>query len=132
LADLFQYAKQRDKQQARAGKAERLRKAEIEAQMGMRRAEDHADKLEPAWSEGAYEFLIAFAIRNSEFISEDVSDAHIAAGLPQPPTLKAWGNTYKRAQKRGIIKRCGTGKSMRRHGSDCPKWRSLVFEGGAA
>lgn len=99
---------------------------------GIRQAIEHAEEERPGWSERAYAFLLEYARRHSEFISEDVSDAAIAAGEPQPPTLRAWGQIYRRAIKNDVIIQVGAGRSRRRNASICPRWGSLLFKGRAA
>jgi hypothetical protein len=100
---------------------------------GMQQAIDHAQDLCFDWPERAYAFLEQFARANPEFISEDVSDASKSVtGFPQPPSDRAWGSVYVKAARAGLIEQCGAGRSRRRHASICPKWRSLVYAGGAA
>lgn len=94
---------------------------------GMTRALEHAERVSPEWKHQAYNFLITYAKTHSEFISEDVGDAHDAAGYPQPPTRRAWGSLYTKAAREGYITQCGLGRSRLRHASVCPRWRSLVF-----
>ena len=101
--------------------------ARAEADAGMRRALEHAERDVEKWGDLAYLFLEQFCRAHAAFISEDVSDASIAWGLIQPPTLRAWGQVYRRAIKSGLIAQDGTGRSRRRHYSICPRWRSLVF-----
>lgn len=97
---------------------------EQEARAGMARAMNHAESESPGWAETAYAFLREFAARATDgFISEDVSDASKRAGMAQPPTDRAWGAVYRRALAAGVIVRDGSGRSRRRHGSICPKWR---------
>lgn len=99
--------------------------------VGMELALEHAEAVNEGWKDEAYSFLVAFAKYNRDFISEDVSDAHVAAQLPQPPTKRAWGSLYRRAARDGVIEQCGMGRSRLRHASICPRWRSRIF-GSAA
>ena len=99
---------------------------------GMRQAADHANKERHGWTADAYIFLLAFAERNTLFISEDVSSASKALGFPQPPTDRAWGAVYRKAIRDGVITQEGTGRSSRRHASICPRWRSQIYRGVAA
>lgn len=94
---------------------------------GMVLAAEHAEAVSPGWKESAYQFLRDFARTHEKFISENVSDAHIAAGLEQPPTLKAWGSIYQKAAKAGLIARVGFEISRRRHLSPTPLWASQIF-----
>lgn len=93
---------------------------------GMSIAADNADAHVLGWTDRAFEFLRNFAKTHDTFISEDVSDASKEAGFPQPPTDRAWGSVYKRAQKESIILQVGAGRSRRRHASICPRWGSLI------
>jgi hypothetical protein len=99
---------------------------------GMQQAVEHADREHANWKHDAYSFLIAFARSNRFFISEDVSDAHHAAGHPQPPTKRAWGPLYVRASRSGAIAQDGIGRSRLRHASVCPRWKSMIYRESAA
>jgi len=92
-------------------------------QSGMDAALEHAGD---DWKHEAYTFLIGFAKANPLFCGEQVSDAHIAAGLLQPPDLRAWGGLYVRAQHEGVIKRLDNDGWSKRRASPCPRYRSLV------
>ena len=98
-----------------------------ERDAGMKLAAEHAEELHIGWNDRACAFLVEFAKRHDSFISEDVSDAAILADEPQPPTLRAWGQIYRRAIKDDVIIQVGTGRSRRRHASLCIRWGSLVF-----
>lgn len=101
--------------------------ARAAADDGMRRAIEHAESECENWGELAYLFLEQFCRRNLSFISEDVSGASKTWGMVQPPTDRAWGQVYRRAQKAGVIEMDGTGRSRRRHASLCPRWRSKIY-----
>lgn len=113
MTDLFQYA-------------------EAQRDIGMLRAARHAENVHPHWNDQAYDFLVAFAKRSKEFISEDVSGASKEAGFPQPPTDRAWGSIYRKAVRNDVIIQVGSGRSRRRHASICPKWGSLIYRSGVA
>lgn len=104
-----------------------IEQAIARAEDGMERALAHAEQECNRWGELAYRFLEVHCRRHQSFISEDVSEASRKYGLIQPTTDKAWGAVYKRAQAAGIIVMDGTGRSTRRHGTLCPKWRSLIY-----
>lgn len=103
--------------------------ARAQRDVGMQLAADHADAVQPKWSDVAYAFLCQYARNNRSFISEDVSDASKAWGMVQPPTDRAWGMVYRKALKAGVILQDGTGTSRRRHASLCIRWQSLVRVG---
>lgn len=100
--------------------------ARQQAEAGMRQALEHAEQECQAWGDLAYRFLCEFARTHPSFISEDVSDYSKVWGMVQPPTDRAWGSIYRRAQAAGVIVMDGSGRSRRRHSSLCPRWRSLV------
>lgn len=108
-----------------------MRQAEHLRDVGMVKALLHADDAAPGWSEVAFKFLQAYARRFEFFISEDVSDASKVWGLTQPPTLRAWGQVYRRAAKAGLIVVNGSGRSRLRHASICPRWQSKIFKGAS-
>ena len=104
--------------------------ARAERDMGMRRAAGHAVDQCIDWPDRAYSFLLAFAARHETFQSEDVSDASKRdSNFPQPPTDRAWGSLYVKAQNAGVIEPCGMARSRRRHASVCILWRSTIFSG---
>ncbi len=102
-----------------------------EADAGMARAADHAERVVPAWSSTAYSFLLCFATMRAQFTSEDCSEWAAGMGLEQP-SPRAWGSIYRRAAQAGIIVKAGYGVSKRRHLSPCPVWASRVYTGETA
>lgn len=86
---------------------------------GIQQAADHAEEVSPTWNEKAYEALRIFAAgRRSSgkpFTSEDVRSSIAAAGVPQPPHLRAWGNTFRRAAREGLIVKAGVTNSAAAH-----------------
>ena len=101
--------------------------AKRQADAGMKQAAEHANDVHAGWTDEAYSFLLSFARTHETFISEDVSGASKNSALPQSPTDRAWGRVYRRAAAAGIIVKDGTGISLRRHGSVCPRWRSKIW-----
>ena len=91
---------------------------------GMTAATEHAGV---EWKNAAYTFLLAYARNHAVFCGEDVSDAHIAAGLSQPPDLRAWGSLYRRAVADRVIARLDNDGWSKRRASPCPRYRSLVY-----
>lgn len=96
---------------------------------GIKRALEHAGRI---WASDALTYLERFAIEHQIFSGEDVSDAHIAAALPQPPDLRAWGGVYRRAVVLGLIRHQDNNGWSRRRGSPCPRYQSLIFRDKAA
>lgn len=108
-----------------------LESARAARDAGMRQALEHAEAVHADWKTHAYTFLVQYAKSHAEFISEDVGDAHERAGLPQPPTRRAWGSLYQKAAREGYIAQNGYGRSRMRHASICPRWLSLVYRSAA-
>ena len=81
--------------------------AQRKADEGMTRAVEHADRVEPAWSERALDALWAYHLNHDEFTAEDAREKMHAAGLPYPPDGRAWGAVFKRAASLGWISRIG-------------------------
>lgn len=100
-------------------------------ELGMQHALDHADRVHERWSEDAYNWLIDYARTHEMFSGEDVSDAHIAAHMPQPPDLRAWGPLYRRAVREGHIIHFDNNGRSRRRASPCPRYWSMVFREAA-
>jgi hypothetical protein len=94
----------------------------------MAQALAHAERENVRWGDLAYMYLLIHCQRHATFISEDVSDASREYGLVQPPTDRAWGAVYIRAQRNGLIRMIGAGKSRRRHASICPLWASTIYK----
>lgn len=79
--------------------------ARARADIGIQRAADAADRKAPSWTETTCEALRKFAAAQSEpFTVEQARDA-IAATLPAPSDLRAWGAVTQQAMKRGYIHR---------------------------
>ncbi len=77
---------------------------------GAERAADHADRVQPGWSDQAYEFLFQFvATHRKPFMTEDVRQAATLAGFAPPPDARAWGLVVTRAARANLIKRVGFG-----------------------
>jgi len=70
------------------------------------RAVEHADAVEPSWSDRAYAFLTDYLRTHATFTTEQVRDA--AAGIVnEPPSRRAWGAVTLRAVRAGWIVREG-------------------------
>jgi len=102
------------------------------AQVGMDQAEDHANEVEPNWSQQAYDFLLKYCKTNSQFMAEDVREA--ADGIvPKAPTSRAWGGIFRKAAFNGLIHRLGYQKvkNIKAHSTPATFWgSSLCVNGG--
>lgn len=97
------------------------------ARVGMQRATDAADRLHAEWSESAFDFLKDYARTHQIVVGEDVSDEHIAAGLPQPGDLRAWAGLYRRAVTAGILVFLDNNGWSRRRCSATKRYMSQIF-----
>lgn len=97
---------------------------------GIQRAVDHADRIEPSWSEQARWFALRF-FKECEMspvgvTTEDLREAAIAAGIPAPPDGRAWGGIVRALARRGLIRRIGfaTARDPKVHCNMVALWRS--------
>ena len=107
--------------------------ARRERDAGIKRATDHANRVEPRWADTAYAFLEGYAARHASFTSEDVRIA--GAGLiPEPPDKRAFGGVMLRAARGGLIAHHGfaVARDPRVHCNTVRVWRSLIYKGVAA
>jgi hypothetical protein len=85
----------------------------------------HAEENSPGWTAAAFAWIEKYAAEHAFFISEECTQAAIAAGVPVPHDLRGWGSLYPKAARKGIIAKNGYGTSKRRNLSPTPMWRSL-------
>lgn len=98
----------------------------LERDTAMRSALAHADREVKRWSDLAYLFLADFARRRvGIFTGEDVTRASKEWGLIQPPTTRALGSLYQKAQRSGLIEHIDN-EGRRANGSPCARYRSNV------
>jgi hypothetical protein len=94
---------------------------------GIETSVQHANNVEPGWSELAYQFLLDFITDVGEFLCEDLRIA--AKGkVPDPPDGRAWGYVIVKAVKAGVIRRQGYGTMKAACSHKCPKtiWISNI------
>lgn len=79
------------------------------AEQGMQTAEDHANKLQPKWSDDALNILREFISKyDIDFMTEDLRRyAEKERGFTAPASSRAWGGVISRAKKSGLIKFVG-------------------------
>ena len=74
---------------------------------------DHANDVEPRWSDRALVYLEQYILLFGEpFRCEQVREWATDNGLSEPPTTRAWGGVIAGAAKRGIIRRVGYTNSI--------------------
>lgn len=92
---------------------------EVRRDTGIARAVDHADRVVNSWSEDCYRMLVAYA-PGREFIAEQFTEFALGAGLPAPPTKRAFGGPIRRAALAGVIRRVGY--SLDKYASPKARW----------
>ena len=93
---------------------------------GMKKAVDHADSVEPTWSQRAYKFLLKYRLTVEEFMTEDVRKASKGI-VPGPPDLRAWGSIVTKAARVGLIHSTGirSVKDPKAHAGYATVWKKL-------
>jgi len=97
------------------------------AQDGIDRAEHHAEMVRRGWRDEAYDMLIAISreLAPLEFTAPDVRRVAEQRGLPSPPSKRAWGGPFLRAQKSGRIVHTGFDRADREmHSQPIRTWRA--------
>ncbi|UXO94087.1 hypothetical protein Pan5_45 [Pseudanabaena phage Pan5] len=99
---------------------------------GIKRAVEKANKVEPGWSDQAYEIFKQFlSVRYQTFMIEDFRQYAIPMGLPKPPSDRAFGYIAIKAKKEGLIHRVGYGKtnSKTAHKTPAAIWSKTMPNG---
>lgn len=102
------------------------------AEQGMNLAADHADAVDPNWTNRAFGMLEQYARTHYEFMGEDVRQwAHDEGGLPLPPDGRAWGFVIVRGLKEGLYECVGYRKTRIPPAHATPRaiWRSAIWQG---
>lgn len=94
---------------------------------GMQRSTDHADGDAPGWSDDALAFLKQYAEAHDQFVGWYVTKhAELSGKVAAPPTKKAWGSIFTKAQRLGWIEKNGYRQDPNRHANPCPVWASRI------
>ncbi len=105
--------------------------ARAAADRGMRQAAEHAERIDDAWPQTAFDFIGEYAATHAEFTVEEVTAAASLAGKASPTDDRAWGSIVRRAAIAGLILNTHrTRPRVKGHGAPGPVWASLVFGGG--
>jgi hypothetical protein len=97
---------------------------------GMRRAIEHADLVEPRWSDRAYRLFVEFARSHRQFMTEAARQAAEEAGFALPPDKRAWGAVAMKAAKAGVVTSLGYTEASdpKVHCNPATLWRSNVCQ----
>ena len=91
---------------------------------GMEAAIDHAGH---EWRNAAFTFICQYARQNpGPYTAEDVSDAFLAAGNPEPPDLRAFGALWRKAVAEAVVERLDAEGWSKRRASPTYRYASLV------
>lgn len=96
---------------------------------GMERSLQHADQVEPGWSDQALAEVRRMATDRHEFTGEHVADVARARGVPEPIERRAWGQVMATAARRGWIEPTGVFETSRHAQAHCRPvrvWRSKL------
>lgn len=96
---------------------------------GIRRAEGHAERVEPGWLEHAVEYVRDYARLHPELTSEKARQYAERCGLPEPPDKRSWGGVMLRALRAGVVEKIGwtTADDPLVHNNPVSLWRSRVY-----
>lgn len=72
---------------------------------GIEQSASNADSIIANWSQRAYSMLIAYPLKT--FMTEELRAWAELAGLPKPPSNRAWGGVIIRAKNEGRIRSMG-------------------------
>lgn len=90
---------------------------------GIQAASDHAGD---EWKCRAFSFICAYARQHQIFTAEDVSDAFLAAGNPEPPDLRAFGALWRKAVTDRVVRRLDASGWSKRRASPTYRYESMV------
>ncbi len=93
----------------------------------MKRTDGHTGPAARRWGEMAYRWILAYAQDNRKFIGEECTQAARAAGMVSPHDLRAWGSSFRRAAREGVIRPVGHAPSPLRHLAPTIVWESALY-----
>lgn len=101
------------------------------AEEGAQRAVDHANAVEEDWGDRAFKHFRAYALANTQFMTEDVRVHAYANGLPHAPDGRAWGAVTMRAKRERIVAvdHYANTRIKPAHATPRPVFRSLIMGG---
>lgn len=94
-------------------------------QIGMQKALDNAERVNPGWKKRAYDFLCEYVKKNvGEFLAEDVREASKGI-VPEAVNKRAWGGIFYKASFDGIICKVGyrNVKNAKAHATPATLWK---------
>lgn len=97
--------------------------AELQRALALDAVGEHAPI---GWADEAYAFLESYLAEHAAMHVDDLW----AAGMPEPPEMRALGPLVRRAARAGIMRKSGRSlPSVRSHLSEKPLWLSNIYRG---
>jgi hypothetical protein len=109
---------------------ELFRQARVKRDEAMQQAVDHADRVEPTWSERALAAIHLYAHAHHHFSTEDVRLHAYNNGLSAAPDARAWGAVIRAAAYRKWIEKTVAQKNSLNPGAhyrEIRVWKSLLL-----
>lgn len=110
-----------------------IKEASEARQAGMDKAINHADQVNPGWSELAGDYFREWLNgwpAGYRFLIEDFRLSASIRGLPEPPSNRSFGAIPVRAQRDGLIKSVGLKATKSKKGHRCfaTEWEKTAVE----
>lgn len=101
--------------------------ARREAQEGIERAVEAADREHEGWSEVAFRYVKLYATMNrgKRVIGREIVEASKRDGIIQASNDKAWGGAIQRAARAGLLRKEGFSSDHNRHTNPVPLWECV-------
>lgn len=96
--------------------------------MGINKAVEHANIMDPEWSKKAHSFLLAFILEigiDATFMAENVRSYAENKGFTAPASSRAWGGPMVKAKNAGLIESVGLApvNNAKAHKANATVWR---------
>jgi hypothetical protein len=97
---------------------------------GIRAAVEHADaeQSSPKWSDQAEAYAEMMIAKRGykPFLMEEIVQAAIRDGIPEPPDRRAWGHVIRALAKRGVVRKMGFAEAATSNCSPKVLWSKAV------
>jgi hypothetical protein len=96
--------------------------AQILGEQGLQIAMDHADRVEPGWNDLAFDMFREWLSgwpSGFRFRVEEFRMSAAIHGLPDPPSLRAFGGLPRRARTAGLVRSVDLAKTTSKNQRGC-------------
>ncbi len=76
-------------------------------EQALQRGVDHANSIDPVWSEAAFRLLLQYLKENPTFMCEQFRSFALKQNFASPPDPRTWGAIIRRAAKENYITKLG-------------------------